>query len=49
MHLPLQNISKNLHTTHSVADLKYGYKITGGNAGIAGKKRTIPHYMTMFL
>ncbi len=27
----------------------YGYKITGGNSGILGKKRIIPHYMTMFL
>ena len=27
----------------------YGYKLTGRNAGISGKKRTIPHYMAMFL
>lgn len=30
-------------------DIPYGYKLTGGNAGVAGKKITLPHYMMMFL
>lgn len=29
--------------------LLYGVKLTGGNVGVSGKKRTLPHYMTMFL
>lgn len=30
-------------------DIPYGYKLTGGNVGVAGKKVTLPHYMAMFL
>ncbi len=30
-------------------DIATGYKLTGGNVGVAGKKVTLPHYMAMFL
>ena len=30
-------------------DISFGYKLTGGNVGVAGKKVTLPHYMAMFL
>ena len=30
-------------------DVKYGYKFTAGNVGRAGKKITLPHYMSMFV
>lgn len=30
-------------------DIAYGYKLTDGNVGIAGKKITLPHYMMMFV
>lgn len=33
----------------SKGDVAYGVKLTGGNVGMSGKKRTLPHYMTMFL
>ncbi len=29
--------------------IPFGYKLTGGNVGIAGKKITLPHYMAMFI
>ena len=29
--------------------IRYGYKLTGGNVGVSGKKITIPHYMAMFI
>ena len=29
--------------------IPYGYKLTGGNVGVSGKKITIPHYMAMFI
>lgn len=29
--------------------IPYGYKLTGGNVGVSGKKVTLPHYMAMFL
>lgn len=29
--------------------IPYGYKLTGGNVGVVGKKITLPHYMAMFL
>ena len=29
--------------------IQYGYKLTGGNVGVSGKKITIPHYMAMFI
>lgn len=29
--------------------IPYGYKFTGGNVGVAGKKITLPHYMAMFV
>ena len=30
-------------------DINYGYKLTSGNLGVQGKKRTLPMYMAMFL
>ena len=30
-------------------DIEFGYKFTGGNVGVAGKKITLPHYMMMFI
>ena len=30
-------------------DIAFGYKLTGGNVGVVGKKTTLPHYMAMFL
>lgn len=30
-------------------DVPFGYKFTGGNVGVSGKKVTLPHYMAMFL
>ena len=27
----------------------FGYKLTGGNVGVSGKKITLPHYMAMFI
>ena len=29
--------------------IPFGYKLTGGNAGVSGKKITLPHYMAMFI
>lgn len=29
--------------------ISFGYKLTGGNVGVAGKKVTLPHCMAMFL
>ena len=29
--------------------IPYGYKLTGGNVGVSGKKVTLPHYMAMFI
>ena len=29
--------------------IPFGYKLTGGNVGVAGKKVTLPYYMAMFL
>ena len=29
--------------------IPYGYKLTGGNVGVVGRKITLPHYMAMFL
>ena len=31
------------------SDVPYGYKFVDGNVGVSGKKRTLPHYMAMFL
>jgi len=30
-------------------DISVGYKLTGGNVGVSGKKITLPHYMSMFI
>lgn len=30
-------------------DITVGYKLTGGNVGVVGKKITLPYYMAMFL
>ena len=29
--------------------IPYGYKLTGGNVGVSGKKVTLPHYMALFI
>lgn len=29
--------------------IRFGYKLTGGNVGVAGKKITLPHYMVLFI
>ena len=29
--------------------IPFGYKLTGGNVGVSGKKITLPHYMAMFI
>lgn len=29
--------------------IPYGYKLSGGNVGVVGKKITLPHYMAMFI
>lgn len=41
--------TSSLDTILKKEDVKYGYKIIDGNLGIAEKKKTIPHYMTMFI
>ena len=28
--------------------VRIGFKLTGGNVGVSGKKVTLPHYMAMF-
>lgn len=30
-------------------DIPYGYKLTGGNSGVSGKKITLPHCLAMFI
>ena len=30
-------------------DIPFGYKLTGGNVGVAGKKITLPHYMAIMI
>jgi len=30
-------------------DISLGYKLTGGNVGVSGKKVTLPHYMALFI
>ena len=39
----------SLDTLLKKEDVKLGYKIVDGNLGISEKKKTIPHYMTMFI
>lgn len=29
--------------------IRFGYKLTGGNVGVTGKKITLPHYMVLFI
>lgn len=41
--------SRSLDTLLEKEDYAAGYKFTDGNAGISGKKRTMPLYMAMFL
>lgn len=31
------------------SQVPFGYKLTGGNVGVSGKKITLPHYMAMFI
>ncbi len=33
----------------SDGSIPYGYKLTGGNVGVCGKKVTLPHYMAIFI
>lgn len=30
-------------------EIPFGWKLTGGNVGVSGKKVTLPHYMAMFI
>ena len=41
--------TSSLDTLLKKDDVKFGYKIIDGNLGITEKKKTIPHYMTMFI
>ncbi|MBR2106602.1 MAG: ATP-binding protein [Treponema sp.] len=41
--------TSSLDTILKKEDVKLGYKIIDGNLGITEKKKTIPHYMTMFI
>ena len=41
--------SRSLDRLLAGASVPYGIKLTGGNVGVAGKKVTLPHYMSMFL
>ena len=41
--------SRSLDRLLAGAVVPYGVKLTGGNVGVAGKKITLPHYMSMFL
>ena len=41
--------SRSLDALLAGADIPYGYKLTGGNVGVAGKKITLPHDMAMFI
>ena len=41
--------SRSLDRLLGSAAIPYGIKLTGGNVGVAGKKVTLPHYMSMFL
>lgn len=45
----LKGSTSSLNTILKKDDVKLGYKIIDGNLGIAEKKKTIPHYMTMFI
>ncbi len=41
--------SRSLDSLLQREEIPYGYKLIDGNVGVAGKKITIPHYMTIFL
>ena len=41
--------SRSLDALLAGNDIPYGYKLTGGNVGVSGKKITLPHYMAMFI
>ena len=41
--------TKTLNRLLEKEDIKYGYKMSSGNVGVAGKKITLPLYMMMFL
>lgn len=41
--------TRSLDALLSEESIPYGYKLTDGNVGVAGKKVTLPHYMVMFL
>ena len=41
--------TSSLDTLLKKDDVELGYKIVDGNLGISEKKKTIPHYMTMFI
>ena len=41
--------TRSLDVLLAEENIPYGYKLTDGNVGVAGKKITLPHYMVMFL
>ncbi len=41
--------TRSLDKLLAFESIPYGIKLTGGNVGASGKKRTLPHYMAMFL
>jgi hypothetical protein len=41
--------SKSLDNLLKRDDIQYGYKLIDGNVGVAGKKITLPLYMSMFI
>ena len=43
------NRSRSLDRILQSETIPYGYKLISGNAGMTGKKRSIPLYMAMFL
>ena len=44
-----RNTSSSFDTMLRRDDVKFGYKFITGNVGVAGKKITLPHYMSMFV
>lgn len=41
--------TKSLDKLLDEPNIPFGYKLTGGNVGVFGKKVTLPHYMAMFI
>ena len=44
-----RNTSSSFDTMLRRDDVAFGYKFITGNVGVAGKKITLPHYMSMFV